>query len=136
MMQHKFVEFIPENVQQGMLYISVEYGTAVHLCCCGCEEKVVTPFSPTDWKLIFDGVTVSLHPSIGNWSFKCRSHYIVKRNKVVWCNEWTNEQIDRGRNVDRQNKSEYFEKSKPTEVKSDDSPPGNVLGNLWRSLWK
>jgi Family of unknown function (DUF6527) len=35
-----------------------------NLCCCGCGEKVVTPLRPTDWKLIFDGKTISLDPSL------------------------------------------------------------------------
>jgi hypothetical protein len=77
-MQHKFVEFVPEDIQPNTLYVSVEYGTAVHKCCCGCGEEVVTPLTPTDWKLKFDGESVSLAPSIGNWSFKCRSHYFIR----------------------------------------------------------
>ncbi|WP_353963011.1 DUF6527 family protein [Streptomyces sp. NBC_00365] len=36
---------------------------------CGCGRKVVTPLAPQEWKLTLDGVSVSLHPSIGNWSF-------------------------------------------------------------------
>ncbi|WP_212750977.1 DUF6527 family protein [Pseudoalteromonas ruthenica] len=86
-MQHKFVEFVPESVQPNTLYVSLEYGTAVHKCCCGCGEEVVTPLSPSDWKLIFDGESVSLMPSIGNWSFNCRSHYFIKNSNVAWCND-------------------------------------------------
>ena len=37
-------------------------------CCCGCGEEVVTPFSPAQWQMSFDGEAVSLHPSIGNWN--------------------------------------------------------------------
>jgi len=84
-MQHRFVEHIPEEISTGILYISTTYGTAIHKCCCGCNNDVVTPFSPTDWKLTFDGETVSLSPSIGNWSFKCKSHYFLRNNRVVWC---------------------------------------------------
>tara|TARA_R110001583_G_scaffold195511_1_gene374771 strand:+ start:25652 stop:26056 length:405 start_codon:yes stop_codon:yes gene_type:complete len=109
MMQHKFVEFIPEDVQQGMLYVSVEYGTAVHKCCCGCGEEVVTPLTPTDWKLTFDGATVSLHPSIGNWSFRCRSHYVIKRNNILWCGDWNGKQVLAGKEADFEQKKEYFE---------------------------
>ena len=39
----KFVEFIPKNVEDGVLYISDEYGTASHNCACGCGKRVVTP---------------------------------------------------------------------------------------------
>lgn len=81
--QHKFVEFIPEILQEDILYISVEYRTAVHVCICGCGNKVITPLTPTDWKMIFDGKTISLWPSIGNWNFKCQTHYWIKKNTIL-----------------------------------------------------
>ena len=37
------VEFIPEHIEEGVLYISELYRTAVHKCCCGCGQEVVTP---------------------------------------------------------------------------------------------
>ena len=83
-LENSFTEFIPEDLVDGTLYISMDYATAVHLCACGCGSKVVTPFSPKDWKLSFDGRGVSLHPSIGNWSFDCKSHYWIKNNQVIW----------------------------------------------------
>jgi hypothetical protein len=84
--QHQFVEYVPEfeQVQEGVLYISMPYATAVHKCMCGCGMEVVTPLSPKDWKLTFDGKVVTLAPSIGNWKFKCRSHYWIKKNVVVF----------------------------------------------------
>jgi hypothetical protein len=42
---------------------------------CGCGKKVVLPLHPTHGKLTYDGETVSLSPSVGNWSFPCESHY-------------------------------------------------------------
>ena len=81
-MQHKFVEFIPDVIEEGVLYISIEYCTAIHKCVCGCGNEVVTPLSPTDWELTFNGKTVSLDPSIGNWSFKCQSHYWIAKNSI------------------------------------------------------
>lgn len=68
-LKHEFAEFIPAELQERTLYISIRFVTVSHLCPCGCKNKVVTPLKPTDWKLIFDGKTVSLHPSVGNWSF-------------------------------------------------------------------
>ena len=62
---HEFVEFVPDELKERTLYGSIPYKTVVHLCCCGCGREVVTPLSPTDWQLTFDGETVSLHPSIG-----------------------------------------------------------------------
>jgi len=71
----------------------------------------VTPIQPTDWKLIFDGKTVSLHPSIGNWSFACRSHYWIKNNRVAWDRKWSEEQIEDGRIRDYYAKEDYFSTS-------------------------
>ena len=100
-LSHEFVEFIPEHLQEGVLYVSVTYATAVHLCFCGCGREVVTPLSPTDWKLTFNGETVSLSPSIGNWSFSCRSHYWIESNCVQWCGDMPQKAIEAGRARDR-----------------------------------
>src|SRR4051812_23608515 len=81
---HEFVGFIPQKLQQGKLYISLEYATATHLCCCGCGYEVSTPFTRTDWTLVFDGEVVSLSPSIGNSSFPCKSHYWIHEGGVLW----------------------------------------------------
>jgi hypothetical protein len=106
---HQFVEFIPDELEQGTIYISIRFATATHLCCCGCRNKVVTPIRPTDWKLIFDGKTISLDPSIGNWSFECKSHYWIRNNKVKWARRWSQKEIDAGRNRDGAAKEEYLE---------------------------
>ena len=105
---HKFVEFIPTELDQGTVYISLEFATAAHLCCCGCGMKVVTPFSPTDWRLIFDGESVSLSPSIGNWGFPCRSHYWIRRGRVQWDEPWTDREVVAGRDWDRAAKARHY----------------------------
>ena len=66
-LSHEFVEFIPDHhqLQDGIVYVSIQYATAVHKCCCGCGEEVVTPLSPTSWQMTFDGETISLtHPLV------------------------------------------------------------------------
>lgn len=137
-MRHEFIESIPADVADGVLYVSVTYATVVHKCCCGCGHEVVTPLTPSDWQLTFDGETVSLHPSIGNWSLKCRSHYWLKRNRVTWAGEWTEEQIDRARAADRRNKVAHYA-AKPDE--RPDSPSGYRAnrrrasqGSIWSRL--
>lgn len=107
-LKHKFVEYLPSDPASGVLYISITYATAVHKCCCGCGNKVITPLSPTDWSLIFDGRTVSLNPSIGNWSFPCRSHYWIKANRVRWVRTWSAGEIEEAREMDRVAKESYF----------------------------
>jgi hypothetical protein len=97
LLKHEFVEFIPEELEERTVYISVAYTTVVHKCCCGCGREVVTPLSPTGWRLTFDGKSVSLDPSIGSWSLPCSSHYFITESRVVWAKQWTARQIARGR---------------------------------------
>src|SRR5205807_234586 len=66
---HEFVEYMPDQLKDGVLYVSIPFATGAHKCCCGCGQEVVTPLSPTDWKLIFDGRSISLDPS--NLSLPC-----------------------------------------------------------------
>jgi hypothetical protein len=97
---HKFVKSVPDTLEDGVIYVSVEYASAIHKCCCGCGHEVVTPFSPTDWQLAFDGRSISLCPSIGNWSFKCQSHYWIRNNQVKWCPKWDKANDAKNRRTD------------------------------------
>lgn len=81
------VRRIPEQLDYGILYVCFECNVVVHLCACGCGEKVVLPISPSCWSIEFDGESVSMKPSIGNFQTPCRSHYWIKRNKVVWAKD-------------------------------------------------
>ncbi len=108
--KHKFVEFIPEVIKEGILYISVPYATATHKCACGCGEIVVTPIKPADWKLTWDGETVTMYPSIGNWNFPCKSHYWIEESKIIWAREWSDSEIKKGRIKDRAIKNRYYGK--------------------------
>jgi Family of unknown function (DUF6527) len=80
----EFVEFIPEPLQPGVIYVSRRYSTASHLCCCGCGLETVTPLNAAKWNLTERGGLVSLWPSVGNWNFPCQSHYIIRNGRVVW----------------------------------------------------
>lgn len=115
-LSHKFVKNIPDTIENGVVYVSVDYSTAIHKCCCGCGSEIVTPLSPTDWKLAFDGETISLYPSIGNWSLPCQSHYWITNNEVEWAPKWTKKQIERGRIEDEQSKEKYYEKKKRRSI--------------------
>lgn len=94
-MLHKFVEFMPSEIEEGILYISIEYDVAKHKCPCGCGAEIVTTLSPARWRLTYDGETVSLSPSIGNWTHKCRSHYFITRDKIVWAEDFRDSKIKR-----------------------------------------
>lgn len=108
----QFVEFIPEKLDEGVIYISLTYSTAAHLCCCGCGAEIVTPLTPTDWKLAVNDGQVSLWPSIGNWSLPCRSHYVIRENRIIWASDMSQHEIERGRVHDRTVKIAYYARKK------------------------
>lgn len=120
-LEHRFVKHIPERLEAGILYVSMEYATSAHSCCCGCGEEVVAPFTPTDWKMTFDGETISLRPSIGNWTLKCRSHYVIDGGKVVEAGPWSDEQVEAERRRDRAAKDRFY--GKPAPVAADTALP-------------
>ncbi len=82
--QHKFVEYIPQTIEEGILYVSITYKTAAHKCFCGCGNVVFTPLIKGRWSLVFQGKNVSLYPSIGSANLDCRSHYFLTENNVEW----------------------------------------------------
>ncbi len=131
---HQFVDSAPAQLDEGVLYVSIAYATALHKCCCGCGNEVVTALSPARYRMTFDGDTVSLHPSIGNWGLPCRSHYWIERNRVRWAGRWSSEEIEAGRAADRLARDRYFTaKSPAVDSNSSARPPVPVD---WRQgLW-
>jgi hypothetical protein len=81
---HRFVDVMPDKLEPNVIYVSLRFSLVSHLCACGCGEEIVTPLSPKDWQLIFNGETISLYPSIGNWRLACRSHYWIEQNRAAW----------------------------------------------------
>jgi Family of unknown function (DUF6527) len=139
-LKHNFVECVPEALDDSVLYVSVKYGTAVHRCCCGCGREVVTPLTPTDWKLTFDGETVSLYPSIGNWNFACRSHYWIRNNEVEWAEDWPDWKVEAMVAKDHRAKACFYNKQ-VNEASSDESASKpekrkSFWSRLWRTAWK
>lgn len=141
-LEHRFVRNVPRELDPGVLYISVDYATAVHSCCCGCGERVVTPFTPTDWRMTFDGESITLHPSVGNWNQKCRSHYVIQRNRVLEASPWSNTQVEAERLRDKRAKAAYYGKTadaQPSVVtRPDDLAPNAAVREMAhppRSLW-
>ncbi len=107
-LKHEFVRAIPDSLEEGTLYVSIDFATVAHKCLCGCGSEVVTPLTPTDWRVTFDGETISLDPSVGSWQLPCRSHYWIRRNKVRWSRQWSQEEIEAGREADAREKARYY----------------------------
>lgn len=109
-MKHQFVETIPEDIEDSILYISLEYNVTKHLCPCGCGDEIVASLSPARYQLSYDGETVSMTPSFGNWSHECGSHYCIIEDKIVWANS-----------MSRQRRESVIEKDKVDLKKQVDS---------------
>ncbi|QEO09937.1 DUF6527 family protein [Protaetiibacter larvae] len=79
-----FTTVIPRGLDAGVLYVSIEYATAIHSCMCGCGREVVTPFGRGSWRICYDGEGISLSPSVGNGALPCRSHYFIRDSRIIW----------------------------------------------------
>ena len=125
-MDYKLVDFIPEKLESGVLYISEKYKTAAHKCCCGCGEEVITPLNPTGWSAKISNNCVTLYPSIGNWGFACRSHYWINRGRIEWSYQMSEWEIQRGRDTDRRLKKQYY-----SEPNGDNTSQPSRPGSDW-----
>lgn len=97
----EFVTSFPTPMAHGVLYLSFEYNSCGHLCACGCGREVITPLSPKQWSVTYDGENVSLRPSIGNWTLPCRSHYVVHHSSIRWARDFTEQEVAWNRRRDR-----------------------------------
>lgn len=109
----EFVDLLPKELIDGVVYVSIEHRTVVHKCCCGCGEPVVVGLSPAQWKMIFDGETISLSPSIGNGTLPCNSHYWIRENKVLWAKQLTRAQTQRTQRADRAATTAHYAQQEP-----------------------
>ena len=107
--QPEFVEFVPKELEEGILYVSVPYGTSVHKCACGCGSKITLPINPVKWRFLWDGERISLWPSVGNWSYACRSHYIIEQNRIEWAAGMSPARIAANRQRDKAARARYLD---------------------------
>lgn len=105
---------MPKTLEAGTLYVSEEFGAVAHLCACGCGAKIRTPIGPTDWKFENTSSGPTLYPSIGNWQQTCRSHYWIRRGKIVPAPDWTDEEIHVGHAAELKRDRAYYD-SLPVE---------------------
>jgi hypothetical protein len=129
---HVFVDTLPDKLDEGTLYVCVKYATSAHNCLCGCGREVVTPIHPTKWQLNFDGINVSLYPSVGSWSLACKSHYWLQSGRVSWADSWSDDEIQAARSRDLAAQDNYFGKLnvQPTSPKTAAAKPAS----LWRAV--
>lgn len=123
-LQH--VHYMPKDLEAGVLYVSKEFGTAAHLCACGCGSKIRTPLGPTEWSLEETARGPTLYPSVGNWQQPCKSHYWIRNGQVVWAGKWTQKQIEAGRCAEESRRKAYYD--------ALDSQRGGLLRKFWNWL--
>jgi hypothetical protein len=103
------VEFMPKQLEPGILYVSEKFETAAHLCACGCGAKIRTPIGPTEWAVTETPSGPSMWPSVGNWQQACQSHYVIQGGKIVWAPKWTPEQIAAGRLHEQERRTAHYD---------------------------
>ena len=103
------VQYMPKDLNPGVLYVSKQFGAAAHLCACGCRSKIRTPLSPTEWSVEETDFGPSLCPSVGNWQQACQSHYMITRGEVIWAERWTAEQISDGQYREEERRRKYYD---------------------------
>jgi len=120
------VRYIPAELQTGVLYVSKEFGIAVHLCACGCGSKIRTPLGPTEWSVRETRKGPTLNPSVGNWQEACRSHYWIRDGEIRWADRWSPEQIRAGRQNEERRRAAYYAARSPS--------PKEILHRFWRRV--
>jgi Family of unknown function (DUF6527) len=103
------VRYMPHELRPGVLFVSDEFGIALHLCACGCGSKIRTALGPTEFSVTDTPEGPTVRPSVGNWQHPCRSHYWITRGKVVWAETWTSEQIAAGRAREEATRRAYYD---------------------------
>ncbi|GAA5497480.1 hypothetical protein Rhal01_03676 [Rubritalea halochordaticola] len=102
------VEYMPKILEENILYVSDRFGTAAHLCACGCGAKVRTPLGETEWTLSLEEGLPTLSPSVGNWQQDCKSHYFIQNGEIIWCGQWSEEKILQSRQIEQARREEYY----------------------------
>jgi hypothetical protein len=130
--KHVFLDVLPDSLDEGVLYVCIQYATSAHKCFCGCGREVVTPIHPTKWRLTFDGKQVSLFPSVGSWSLPCQSHYWLKGGRVLWAARLSDERIKAVRRRDLAAQDSYFANKEESPLQIDKPSPKPT--SRWRKM--
>lgn len=123
----RHVQYVPKQLEPGVLYVSKEFAVAAHLCACGCGNKVSVPLGPAEWTLSERGGLATLRPSIGNWQLPCKSHYLITDGRIDWAPRWSEAQIAAGRRSEEKRREAYFKTREPKR---------GLVGGLWNAFLK
>ena len=79
------------NISSGVGPFAIEKGlvkarepiTAVRIYNTNTSKVIIEEVPCVNQSVKYDGETVSLSPSIGNFQFPCKSHYWIRENRVI-----------------------------------------------------
>jgi Family of unknown function (DUF6527) len=135
-MRIRFVDEAPDELEERTLYISMECANVLHKCVCGCGREVSTPLLPQGgWGLTFDGKTVSLNPSVGNWKFPCKSHYWIRRSRIIWAEPWSDNKIETAWKQSENRRAANFD-GKATVPTKPERHVGPLANDSKESFWQ
>ena len=80
-LKHEFVEFIPDELEQGTVYVSIRFATASHLRL-RLWKQGRDAYPPDRLDVAFRRQDHLLEPLNRNWSFPCQSHYYIRKNAL------------------------------------------------------
>ncbi len=55
---------------------------------------MILPLNNIEWALEGTDARPSLHPSVGNWNLKCKSHYVLGQGRVQWRRRYSEAEIE------------------------------------------
>jgi hypothetical protein len=124
----QYVEQLPDQLDEGVLYICEEFNLTAHKCCCGCGEDVYNKLGPAKWWLtkMPDG-RVSLDPSVGNWKYACKSHYWISKNRVIDAGLMSARTIKEVQQRDRRDRDRYI-----AHINAQPVPERSI--NIWARI--
>jgi hypothetical protein len=83
----------------------------------------MTPLGPAEWTYSEHDGRPTLYPSIGNWQLPCRSHYFITAGQIHWAAQWSEHQVDAGRQADEQRRRAHYASR-------------NTNPRFWTRLWQ
>ena len=81
----EFVDFMPHEKEDGVLYVSKRFQLVICKCPCGCGFEAVMPIKPKQygWDYIEKDGKVTLSPSVATDCPK-KAHFFIRENKIQW----------------------------------------------------
>jgi hypothetical protein len=119
------VQYVPRELEPGILYVSEEFGVAVHLCACGCGSKVAVPLGAAEWTFSKKDGKPSLWPSIGSGQLPCNSHYVISNGRVDWAATMSAAQTAAALQSDQLKREAYYQSREPKP---------SLLRRIWNAI--